>query len=126
MKKTVSLILALGLVLSLALTLVACGGRLSGTYTTTDSLGGGSSYTESYEFSGKHVVKRFTLHMTGSDITTVYEGTYVVSEDDGERTITLDLYLDGVKDETQSIKVKFTAETDGSRINIGGTWYDKK
>ena len=109
MKKILSLVLAVVLLCGCMLTLVACGGGLSGKY---------ESGLTTYEFKGKNFTR--TTSVAGFSYTAA--GTYEITEkDDGtmEITITLENDDDDIKSGT------YVFEEGENYIKIGLVKYDK-
>ena len=118
MKKILSLILALTLVLGMVFTLASCGKMLSGTYTN-------STLQTSYEFAGNTVKKTSPSlsSLLGGSEKLVKEGTYKITEaEDGTFTITFTWAEDDVVTES------FTEiEVNGEKsIQIGLVTYTKE
>lgn len=82
MKKTLSFILAVALVIGVLFTITSCGNTLSGTYKSE-----GLISTTTYEFSGNKV----TVNGEAFGVNVSVEGTYKIEEnEDGKLEITLD------------------------------------
>ena len=115
MKKILSLVLAVVLLCGCMLTLVACGGGLSGKYSYTDPILGGKT---TYEFKGKNFTRTYTLGSTTNTAT----GTYEVTEEEEKTYITF-TYASGDEEakEDDGIKMELTklTENDESYIQFG-------
>ncbi|MBR2612345.1 MAG: hypothetical protein IKC72_04670 [Clostridia bacterium] len=114
MKRILSLILALTLVLGMVFTLASCGKMLNGKY--QDPTG-----VTTYEFSGSKVT--LTVALLG---TKTYEGTYKIAEnEEGEMTITFT--FEDADAETYSGESAFAegSENDVEYIKIGLVKYTK-
>ncbi|MBP3605865.1 MAG: hypothetical protein J6J66_04630 [Clostridia bacterium] len=110
MKKILSLVLAVVLLCGCMLTLVACGGGLSGKY---------ESGLTTYEFKGKNFTR--TTSIGGFSYTA--EGTYEITEEDDDQFITL-TYTSGddkAKEDEAGVALAFSkGEEDGVKyIKIG-------
>jgi hypothetical protein len=119
MKKTVSLLLAVVLIVGSMLALTSCGKSLSGTY-ELDVVGG-----VTFEFSGKNVVLTVN-NLFGDDV--VVEGKYSIEEnEDGKLEITFD--FDENKDASKyegTVSFAEGEENGKEYIKIGGIKYVKK
>lgn len=119
MKKTLSLILAIVLVVGVLFTLASCGNTLSGTYKAE-----GLISTTTYEFSGSKVTVKGELF--GATIS--IDGTYKIEEnEDGKLEITLDF---GDEENAGEFAGTFSfskGEENGSKyIKIAGKKYVKE
>ena len=118
MKKSLSAILICTLIIGLMLTLVSCGGALSGTY---------EGLLYDLEFKGSDVIVKFGDYKL--------DGTYEIKEQDGKKTISFDfideskateeqrLVLD-VIDSILGVDLPFTEE--GNKITIAYLPFTKK
>ena len=117
MKRILSFVLALTLVLGMVFSLASCGKILNGKY--TDSLG-----VTTYEFSGSKVT--ITYEILG--FTKSVEGKYKVAEnDEGEMTITFTFESSEEDAEDYAGEFAFAegSENGADYIKIGGVKYTK-
>lgn len=114
MKRILSLILALTLVLGMVFTLASCGKMLNGKY--QDPTG-----VTTYEFSGSKVTLTAAIFGTHT-----YEGTYKIAEnDEGKMTITLTFESEDAKNYGGEFAFAEGSENDVEFIKIGGFKYTK-
>ena len=117
MKKIVSALLVCVLLIGCAFAFASCGKKISGTY--ADSLG-----ITTYEFSGKNVTLT-VKNIIGDDL--VLEGTYEISEENGESHILFTFEGNTAEAAAYSIPVSFAQGKEGDQkyIKIGGITYNK-
>ena len=114
MKRILSLILALTLVLGMVFTLASCGKMLNGKY--QDPTG-----VTTYEFSGSKVT--LTVALLG---THTYEGTYKIAEnDEGKMTITFTFESEDAENHSGEATFSEGSENDVEFIKIDGIKYTK-
>lgn len=120
MKKVIRILTAICLLAAMALTLTACGNRLSGKYEA--NVGEGTLFESkiAYEFSGDQVTMTITEDtILGATKTTSYTGTYEIADD--QITFDLENYILG------KVTYSFSQGTiDGEKvIIIDGRTYTK-
>lgn len=104
------------------MSLVACGNKLSGTYSATGDLFGVAGSTTTYKFSGSKVTVSVSASVLGFEKNNSFDGTYELVEEDGKNYI---VFTFGDED-AGSYSGKFSfAETENG-IKISGVEYKKQ
>ena len=118
LQKFVALIMVTAL---FCMSLVACGNKLSGTYSATGDLFGVAGSTTTYKFSGSKVTVNVSAEVFGFEKNNSYEGTYELIEEEGKQYIVFTFGEDG-----DSYDGKFSFAKTEAGIKISGVEYTKQ
>lgn len=104
------------------MSLVACGNKISGTYSATGDLFGVAGSTTTYKFSGSKVTVSVSASVLGFEKNDSFEGTYELVEEDGKEYI---VFTFGDSD-ADSYDGKFSFAKTENGIKIAGVEYTKQ
>ena len=119
LKKFVALVM---ITVLFCMTMVACGNKISGTYSATGDLFGVAGSTTTYKFSGSKVTVSVSASVLGFEKNDSFEGKYEIIEEEGKQYI---VFTFG-EDDADSYDGKFSFAKTENGIKIAGVEYKKQ